>query len=110
GMRRDIMPACEKCNNKWNWKQTLKTTMTLNSAWTCPHCGGIQYQTQKSTTKGTILTMIMLGIMILVQSFLQMFFDIPLVVLLSFIPFLAMIVFMIYPLVIELSSKEEFLF
>ena len=99
------MPTCNHCQNQWTWKQTLRKTMTLNPAMTCPHCEKKQYQSQKSKTKIGLLNMF-----ILIPLLLNIFFDIPSIILLSLIPIFAVIVFVVYPFLIELSSEAEFLF
>ena len=99
------MPICENCNNKWSWKQTVKKTMTLNPEMSCPYCGGKQYQSKISKKKAPFL-----GLIVLLPLLIQAFFDVPVVILLSLIPILAGIVFIFYPFLIELSSKEEFPF
>lgn len=98
------MPNCDNCHNKWNWKQTIKITTTLNPVMTCPYCGEKQYQTQKSKTKIGFLTTI-----VLLPLLLQPFFDIPGAFLLSLFPILAVIVILLYPFLIELSSREEYI-
>jgi len=98
------MPTCENCNNKWSWKQTVKKMTTLNPELTCPYCGEKQYQTQKSKTKAAFLTPI-----VLLPLLIQILFDVPGAVLLSLIPALAAIVFLIYPFLVELSCKEEYI-
>ncbi len=98
------MPTCDNCHNKWNWKQTIKKTTTLNPMIICPYCGEKQYQTQKSKTKIGFLTAI-----VLLPLLLQVFFDIPGAFLLSLFPFLVGIVIILYPFLVELSSREEYI-
>ena len=98
------MPTCDNCHNKWNWKQTIKRTTTLDPAMICPYCEKKQYQTQKSRTKIGFLTAV-----VLFPLLLQIFFDISGAVLLSLFPILAIIVILLYPFLIELSSKEEYI-
>src|SRR5690625_3696951 len=98
------MPTCENCNNKWSWKQTIKKTTTLNPEMTCPYCGERQYQTQKSKTKIGLLTIIILWPLLI-----QALFDISGAILLSLIPVLASIVFLVYPFLVELSSEEKYI-
>ena len=98
------MPTCDNCHNKWNWKQTIKKTTTLNPIMTCPYCGGKQYQTQKSKTKIGFLTSLVLS-----QRAHQPSSQIPGFFLLSLFPILAVIVILLYPFLIELSSREEFI-
>ncbi|WP_255485875.1 TIGR04104 family putative zinc finger protein [Sporosarcina sp. BP05] len=92
------------CNNKWSWKQTIKKTTTLSPEMTCPYCGERQYQTQKSKTKNTLLTPI-----VLLPLLLMSIFNIPRAILLSLFPVLFVIVLLIYPFLVKLSSKEEYI-
>lgn len=96
------MPTCGNCHNEWSWKQTLKKTTTLDPAMSCPYCGEKQYQTQKSKTKISFLTLI-----VLLPLLLQIFFDLPRAILFSLFPILSIIVIVLLPSFIELSSREE---
>ncbi|WP_231567263.1 TIGR04104 family putative zinc finger protein [Sporosarcina sp. ZBG7A] len=69
---------------------------------TCPNCGEKQYQTQKSKKRISFLTVI-----ILLPLLIQIFFDIPVIILFSLLPVFAVIVFLLYPFFVELSSKER---
>lgn len=82
----------------------MKKTSTLNPAMICPYCGKKQYQTQKSKTKMSFLTPI-----VLMPLLLQMFIDIPGVYLMSLFFVLGVAVFLIYPFLIEINSKEEYI-
>ena len=96
------MPTCENCHNKWNWKQTIKKTFTLDPGMTCPYCGETQYQTQKSKMKsGFFNTIILLPLLI------NTFLDIPGIVLLSLFPVLFVLIMSLYPFLVEISSREE---
>lgn len=77
---------------------------TLKPELTCPYCGEKQYQTQKSKTKAAFLTPI-----VLLPLLIQIFFDVPGAVLLGLIPVLAVIVILLYPFLVELSCKEEYI-
>ncbi|WP_349774097.1 TIGR04104 family putative zinc finger protein [Sporosarcina aquimarina] len=98
------MSTCQNCNNMWNWKQTIRKTTTLDPAMTCPNCGEKQYQTQKSKKRISFLTVI-----ILLPLLIQTFSDIPVIMLLSLLPVIAVIVFLLYPFFVELSSKERYI-
>ncbi|GAB3056518.1 TIGR04104 family putative zinc finger protein [Virgibacillus ainsalahensis] len=76
----------------------------MDPAMSCPYCEEKQYQTQKSKTKAPFLSQI-----VLLPLLIQIFFDVPGIVLLSLIPVLAVIVFLLYPFLIELSCKEEYI-
>ena len=71
---------------------------------TCPYCGEKQYQTQKSKTKIGLLTTI-----VLLPLVFQIFFDMPGAFLLSLFPILTVIVILLYPFLIKLSSREEYI-
>lgn len=97
------MPTCEKCNQKWSWKQTIKNTNTLNPAMTCPYCGEKQYESQKSRNISFFFYSIML-----VPLLLQIFIDLPKGS--SFVLFFLLLMFEIslYPFFVRISSKEEY--
>lgn len=96
------MPICENCNRQWSWKQTIKKTATLNPAMTCPYCEEKQYQTQKSKGKISMLTPI-----VLLPLIIQMFFEVPAVILLSLFPVLFVLVMIFYPFLVNISSIEK---
>lgn len=98
------MPTCEKCNNQWSWKQTIKKTTTLNPAMTCPYCGEKQFQTQKSKGKVAIVTPI-----VLLPLIIQMLFDLPEAIILSLFPTLFILVIILYPFLVKLSSQEKYI-
>ncbi|WP_438314840.1 TIGR04104 family putative zinc finger protein [Sporosarcina sp. FA9] len=98
------MPTCENCNNKWSWKQTLKITTTLNPELTCPYCKEKQFQTLKSKKKMAFLTPT-----VLLPLLLQIFFDIPRVIVFSLYFILFCIVMISYPFLVEVKSKEEYI-
>lgn len=79
--RESKMPTCENCDNKWSWKLTIKKSMTLDPAMICPYCGEKQYQTQKSKTKSTVLSIITILFLFLIPFI----YDVSGAVLFSFI-------------------------
>ncbi|MYL63449.1 hypothetical protein GLW07_08795 [Bacillus hwajinpoensis] len=96
------MPTCDNCHNHWNWKQTVKKTTTLNPVMTCPYCRENQYQTKKSKTRiGFLSTIVLLPLL------LQIFVEVPGSFLLSLYPILGIIVILLYPFLIKISSSEE---
>lgn len=97
------MPICESCQNQWSWRQTIKTTTTLNPKFTCPYCFGKQYQTQKSKTKVSLLSPI-----VLLPLLLRILFDIPGSVSIVLYPVLAVSIFLIYPFFMDISNTEQF--
>ena len=99
------MPNCQSCCQKWSWKQTMKRYFTLNSGMICPYCEEKQYQTRKSKKKAGVL-----NFFVLLPLLLNSFLDIPLVVLLSLFPALFVLIMSLNPLLLQLSSKEEYMF
>jgi len=98
------MPICENCNHTWSWTQTIKKTTTLMPAMSCPYCGEKLYQTQKSKTKASLFSLI-----ILIPLLIQAIFQVPGIILLSLIPIIGVIIFLLYPFWVELSCKEEYI-
>jgi len=99
------MPICNICNHKWSWLQTAKKMMTWSPEMSCPYCEEKQYQSKKSKVKAPFLSLL-----ILLPFLIQAFFDVSGAVLLSLIPVLAVIIFLLYPFLVELSNKEEYPF
>lgn len=98
------MPTCQNCHSKWSWKQTIKKTFTLDPGMSCPYCGETQYQTQKSKTRNGFFNAI-----ILIPLLINIFFDIPGVFLLSLFPLLFVLTMSLYPFLVEISSREEYI-
>lgn len=98
------MPTCQNCHNKWSWKETIKKTTTLNPEMICPYCGEKQFQTQKSKGKIAMLTPI-----VLLPLLIQIFFDVPGVILFSLFPILFVLVIVLYPFFVDLSSEEKYI-
>src|SRR5699024_8721883 len=99
------MPICKVWNNKWNWKQTVKQTMTSKNAISCPYCKEKQYVSKKSIKNQSFLRST-----ILLPLLMLPFFDLPGAVFLSLFPVLAVIVFLLNPFLVELSNQNEFPF
>lgn len=98
------MPICDNCNHKWSWTQTVKKTTTLMPAMSCPYCGEKQYQTQKSKTKAGLFSLI-----ILFPLLIQAFYNVSATILLSLIPILAIVIFLLFPFLVEISGEEEYI-
>lgn len=96
------MPTCQQCHRKWNWKQTFKNMWTLSNRLSCPYCQEIQYQTQRSKSQGALLNMV-----VLLPLLLNIFFQLPPVLLLSLFPVIVSIVLLLNPFLIKLSNTEE---
>lgn len=98
------MPTCENCGYTWTWKESLRKSFTLAPEMECPNCGENQYQTQKSKMKSGLL-----NIFITLPLLINIFLDISGVLLLSLIPALGLLVMSLYPFLMEISSKEEYI-
>ena len=96
------MPTCQHCKKQWSWKETMKNSFKINSGMICPHCKGTQYITTRSRKRTSTL-----NIFPPLTFFLPMMFGVPPMV--SFIFFLSMagIVIGTFPLLLELTNKEE---
>jgi CXXC-20-CXXC protein len=97
------MPICDNCHHRWSWKQTMKKTISLDPGLTCPYCGEVQYQTQRSKVKGGFLN----GILILFPLIINTFIDIPGIYLLSLFPVIFILLMTLYPFTVEISGRGE---
>jgi len=98
------MTTCANCHTKWSWKQTVKNTMSFDPTMTCPYCKVKQYQSQKSKTKGTIFTCIVIFLLF----FMQYIFPLSIIGVLSLWVILFAVIMLVYPYLVELSSREEY--
>ena len=98
------MPTCNQCGTRWSWKQTFKKMWTLSNSMTCPYCEENQYQTKRSRTKCAFINLI-----ILLPMLLNIFLHLSPVLLFGSFIILALVIFLLTPLLIELSNKEEFI-
>lgn len=97
------MPICRNCNNRWHWKQTVKRMSQFNSEMICPFCGEKQYQSKASQALAPFSALIVL-LPLLIQSFVDV--NIPVIILLGSIPILIIIILIMYPFLMTLSSKK----
>ncbi|WP_040983386.1 TIGR04104 family putative zinc finger protein [Oceanobacillus jeddahense] len=98
------MPTCQYCQHRWTWKQTMKVTTTIDTAYTCPHCGEKQYATKKSRTQFFLLTLIPL------TAPLLNFFNVPFWFIFSWLILGSILVLSLFPAVLKLTSTEELFF
>ena len=52
------MPTCQKCNQEWNWKQTMKASFTFDDTLTCALCGSKQYITANARKRSSFVPFI----------------------------------------------------
>ncbi|WP_117149533.1 TIGR04104 family putative zinc finger protein [Paraliobacillus zengyii] len=97
------MPTCKNCNKEWSWKQTFKKMFTLDIAMKCPHCGKKQYYTKRARKRSTAI------VFITPFMFLLNMFGISLFLSIGIFLVYCILILVIYPFLIELSNKEEFL-
>ncbi|MFD1065116.1 TIGR04104 family putative zinc finger protein [Oceanobacillus locisalsi] len=98
------MPTCQHCHQKWTWKQTMKRTATIDTAYICPYCGEKQYATKKSNIQFSLLMLIPLAGMLL------NFFNISPWFIFSWLILGSIAIFSLFPAVLKLTSTEEFFF
>lgn len=98
------MPICQNCSKKWNWKQTIKKSFNLDTAYICPYCGEKQYPTKKSRTQFYFLTLIPL------MALLLNLFNIPNWFTFSWIILGGIVALSLFPFVLKLTNTEEFFF
>lgn len=98
------MPTCQHCHRKWTWKQTMKVTTTLDTAYSCPYCEEKQYATNKSRIQFSFLMIIPLAALLL------NFFNVPFWFIFSWLILGSFIVLSLFPAVLKLTSTEEFFF
>lgn len=96
------MPSCDSCKQRWSWKETMKSSFTLNPAMKCPKCGERQYLTKKSRKR-----MLLFNWLILTPLLLNMFFDLSFFFLLFLIIFLFVLSISLMPFNMELTEEEE---
>ncbi|MGP4060175.1 TIGR04104 family putative zinc finger protein [Halobacillus sp. H74] len=103
------MPICQSCGNKWSWKQSVKSLFRFSRKMKCPYCGEMQYQSQDSMKKGSLVALIPIILAPIITMVAQLFFSLePLFGFVLMIYVLLMgLFFSITPFVLRLSNKEE---
>src|SRR5690625_191183 len=96
------MPTCQKCEEKWSWWQTVKTTFSLDQKVLCPKCGEVQYFTHQSKLKSASL-----NALVLLPLLINLFFDLPGILILSLFPITFIIIMSLHPFIVKLSNKRE---
>lgn len=96
------MPACKNCGTKWKWSDCIKRIFTLGTAIVCPYCEQKQYLTNQSRRKMGILHML-LPLLIVLPLVINISFP----AALSIFAAAAVIIFSLYPFMMELTDKEE---
>lgn len=98
------MPACKSCGEKWNWKQSIRMSLTksADTGVDCPHCQKKQYLTKRSI-KINNLFLFLLPLVIIISILLQVHFFLSMGIIV--VTFVLMLV--TYPFVVELSEDVE---
>ncbi|MEC5425780.1 hypothetical protein QGM71_20135 [Virgibacillus sp. C22-A2] len=92
------MPTCQNCGKKWTWKQTIKTIFRLR----CPHCDKKQYESASSRIRGGVFFMLIPLLLLPINALLDFS-----VGALSIGIIFALILFGLYPFILQLSNEEE---
>jgi len=92
------MPICQCCDNKWSWKQTIKTIFKLK----CPHCGNRQYESASSRLRSSVFMLFPL-VLLPINAWLD--FSVGIVFILAVV--LVLTIFAFYPFILKLSSDQE---
>jgi CXXC-20-CXXC protein len=100
--RRRLMPECTNCGTRWKWSDALKRIFTVGTAIICPYCNEKQYLTSQSRRKMGILHML-LPLLILLPLVLDISFAVGFAIFSAAV----VIVFSIYPFMMELTDKDE---
>ncbi|RKD69516.1 CXXC-20-CXXC protein [Sinobaca qinghaiensis] len=96
------MPTCTNCRRKWNYKQTLANLSHSGNQWNCPLCGETQYPTFTSMIRFALLYFLAAA-SLLVFLFLHLsFVQVAGVITVSYV-----LVFLIFPFALRLSSYKE---
>jgi len=100
------MPACNQCDTKWSWTQTLKrSSFTFGIGMICPYCKQKQYISASSRKKHTMYVLATF-----VPFLINLFFDLSISKAIFYAFITGVIIIGIYPFLIELSNQEESLF
>ncbi|SFM06925.1 cxxc_20_cxxc protein [Gracilibacillus orientalis] len=99
------MPTCQHCHNEWSYKQTFKRLFTLDSAMTCPYCDTRQFLTKMAKRKTSILNF-PAALVILLPTVV----DVSIMISVFSLVLTLTVMAAIYPTLVELSNKEEFMF
>lgn len=96
------MPECTNCGKQWSWKETLKSSFSLDPAMRCPYCGNKQYVTLKSRKR-----MLILNLLIPLPVLLPLFTDFSLALILGIMLAIFASNIAIMPRLTELADEEE---
>lgn len=97
------MPTCQKCGEKWSWKETLKVQFTLQHAKPCPYCGADQFVSRKTRNRSYVTTLIAL-LIIFTLNFTIGLSIVYILIVVAMIP----LFIILYPFLIEFSNEDEF--
>ncbi|WP_010093869.1 TIGR04104 family putative zinc finger protein [Ornithinibacillus scapharcae] len=93
------MPICQKCEEKWNWIQTIKTLFRLK----CPYCKQKQYESASSRVRSGMVTLTFLVVILPLNSLLDVSFGMGLVIGIIMV----ILILALYPFILTLSNEEE---
>jgi len=94
------MPICQNCDQKWTWKQTMKTLFKF----ICPYCGKKQYESASSQLRNSILGIVIL----LIFSSIVIWFNLSVGIASMLVIILSMLTLGSYPFMLKLSNHKEY--
>jgi CXXC-20-CXXC protein len=94
------MPTCQKCGRQWLWRQTVKSLLQFRMI--CPHCDNRQYLTAGSKLKAGMFGLIPMNHFPIIGLF-----NIPWWTVGVLMTPLLLVIFVIFPYLIEVSNEEE---
>ncbi|WP_110926356.1 TIGR04104 family putative zinc finger protein [Bacillus massiliglaciei] len=96
------MPTCQCCGKKWSWAESMKKLVTFRKEMKCPYCGEAQYQSTAS--RNTIVLLSLIPVIILPLSVL---FQLPLVTMICLDAVLLLLIWMLMPIFLKITDKDE---
>ncbi|WP_164214768.1 TIGR04104 family putative zinc finger protein [Virgibacillus sp. YIM 98842] len=96
------MPECKNCGRKWKWSEAIKRIFSLGTAIICPYCEEKQYLTNQSRRKMGILHML-LPLLLLLPLILNISFAVGFTIF----AIAALVIFSMYPFIMELTNEDE---
>lgn len=98
--------TCSTCDRQWSYLHSLKIAWSGKKPRTCPYCETPQYMTARSRMRGGNY-----AIAVMVAIFMvRLFWDVTMGESILIAIGIFVLVFMIYPLSIQLTEKEQPLF
>lgn len=97
------MPECANCGKQWSWKETTKSSFTLDTGMICPHCGKKQFVTAKSR-KWMMIPMFLIPLPLMLTAFFDLTVYAAVILYLTVIA----LIFILMPRLTRLANEEIF--